>query len=140
MKSPLRVLLEQAAHDLEKYSFPDIENAEDALRQVILGAENFDIEDGWLLSIEEVNDVFYVKVVRHRGGYRNYEAADEIGIPSWIIDADDPVKTAKIYGLKRQIQERIDRRERIHDTLKILDDEIVDLEGSLYNLENPGYH
>ena len=147
MKTPLRVLLEQAAYDLQKYSYPDIALAKEHLCDIISGTHGINIAHDTIEKIEIDEFDFEAQVYIEVSPYgalprssRSISTFETISFPAAIIDAADPVKQAKIIGLQRKIGEATAARARMVRDLKTLDDEIVDLEAALYNTNYPDYN
>lgn len=143
MKTPLRVLLEQAASDLQKYSHPDIALAKEHLCEIISSTHGINIAHDTIEQIDFEDDLVSIKVSPYGAlprSSRSLSRSETISIPVSIVDAIDPIKQSKIIGIQRQISEALVIKERVIRDLKKLDDEIVDLEAALQNINYPDYN
>lgn len=146
-KTYQRILLESAAHDLQRYRYPDIANAVICLRDIILLTHRIDIEQDSIENIEideiSVDPQVRVSIAPYAAlprSSRSISTNEEIVFPLSIVDSLNPSRQAKIFGLQRRIEETLASRSQLIGDLEKLDSGLVDLEAELYNINYPDYN
>jgi hypothetical protein len=98
----LRQIIEEAIGQIATYKHPDVDEAQGRLHELLKAAELGGIEHDGIVSIEECGDTFRIQTEWSARGCLN---TSDYELPSFIIDADDPVAAARIWGIEKKVKE-----------------------------------
>lgn len=107
----IRQLIDGAIEQIDTYRHPDTSGAEDKLNEIIVAAGLGNISHDRLAYL----DIQDGKVcIRTEYSVRGCENSDYYEFPEAILDADDPIRAATEWGLKKKLgcaqQERDEAR------------------------------
>lgn len=102
MATRLRELLEQAESDIDTYRYPSIDDTQEALNQVLdaAGLRNTGSDRVTRLVVGR-------EVVQFTTEYsvRCCAQSDDFELPIHIVDAEDPIRAAKVWGIEKGVRE-----------------------------------
>lgn len=105
-----RELLERAGRDLDTYILdPDLGDLREILSKVLAAAKLDNIAYGRFYRINEVDDDFQI-VANYYSEHYNH-----VYLPTFIVDSEDPVSTAKSWAVNvefSQVKDKIKSTER----------------------------
>lgn len=122
MTTKLRDLFEDACGQVSRLKHPNIDEFQELMSDVMHAAGLPGIKNDKIDSLDESSELIIIctsYTVRGCGQHENY------CLPSFIIDAEDPVKAATIWGLQQaigliesNIRQQTERTERMKQSLK----------------------
>jgi hypothetical protein len=106
MTTNYRQLLEDAESQLDTYKHPDIDEFQEKFSELLEAAEAGSLKHDRVESIR-VRDSWGTKMIEIRTSWsaRNCAQTSEYSLPYSVIEAPDPLKAAKIWGLEKKIAE-----------------------------------
>jgi hypothetical protein len=124
----LREIVENAASSLGTYVHPDISECQDRLSEIIIAAKLGGISHDNLVGIEinrgkvTVHTTYSVRSCAQEGLFE---------FPEHILDAEDPIKAATIWGLEAELEEEIEKRDEARHTLALYEKRVTEAEKAL---------
>lgn len=93
MSESLKRIIEEAVSKVDAYKHPDLSEFKEVMTPIF---EALDIGVG---ALDEIDDMFYNQDLTIYTKYycRGCECDDQFTIPMEVIEAEDPVKAAKLY-------------------------------------------
>jgi hypothetical protein len=98
----LREIIEEAASALNRYQNPHVSECQDRLNEIIVAAKLGGISHDHITSIDISRGMVSIYT---KYSIRSCPQEDLYEFPEHIIDADDPVKAATIWGLETKLEE-----------------------------------
>lgn len=92
--------IQQAAKDLEMYKSPDLGDLQDKLNDLLSEADIGCIAGDRLDSIDVYDDEIYIQTSY---SVRGCHDTNSYTLPTFIVEAEDPFRTAKLYGWDKRI-------------------------------------
>ena len=105
----LRETIEAAIHQLATYKQPDVDEAQKLLSGILEAAGFGSIMRDELIRLDEYNDEIHID----------------------ILDAEDPIRTAKIWGLNRRIDEQQNELNTLRGRATWYEDKLNELKAEL---------
>lgn len=96
----LRDLIDEAAWAISRYKSPDVRECKERLSEVLEAAGLGSISHDCLESIDECDGHICIETSWTARGCSN---TSSFRIPASIVDADDPVRAATEWGLRKKI-------------------------------------
>lgn len=96
----LRTLLDDAERQVNTYKHPNIVQFREAINEVLEAADLGSTGNDEITGIDEYDDTIRIRTI---WCVRGCECSGDFELPSFIIDSEDPIKTAKIWSLEKQI-------------------------------------
>lgn len=100
--STLRELITEATEAIDTYKYPDVSEVQSKLHAILEAAKLGGINRDHLTSLDIYGDHLHI---RTEWSARGCHQSGDYRIPMSIIDAEDPIKAATIYGIKKRIDE-----------------------------------
>ena len=97
---------DNACHQINTYKHPSIGEFKEKLSSILEAADIGGITHDCLESLDEDDDTIYIETT---WSARGCNQSSSYQLPSFIIDAEDPLKAAKIWGLEKKIGETTHR-------------------------------
>lgn len=97
----LRSILEDAESQIDLYKNPSIEEAEKLLEEILVAADLGSIAHERIVSFTITSNE--VRVVTSWSA-RNCDQSSDYSFPTTIIDADNHIKAASIWGIEQKIR------------------------------------
>jgi hypothetical protein len=97
----LRELLEKAEHDISTYKHPNITEVKQRLDELLLASGQGSIEHDTIEELTVDEDGVTIETSWFACGHRD---TGTLFLPPSVIDAEDPIKAAKIFGLDEKIE------------------------------------
>lgn len=123
-KTPLRILWDEAEGAIRTLKHPNISEFQAQLDAILRAAEVGGVRDDTIDSIDELGDTMYVNTTWYARGCSN---GSNYKFPASIIDAEDPIKAATIWGLDQRITATLQRIENAKGLLKSEDAHLDEL-------------
>lgn len=98
----VRQLIEQAAMDVDTFKCPSIDEAQKVLHEIIRAMDKGGVQGDTITSIVITEDEVYINSEWYA---RGCHSTSNYSFPASILDAEDPVKAATIYGLEEHLKE-----------------------------------
>ena len=125
----LRELINDAIHQINIYKHPNIDEAQKALSKILDAAGLGSIEHDQIENLSIINDD--TLFIETSWSTRGCAQTGSYQLPLNIIDVENPVKAAKIWGLNRQINENQSELSSLNSRIKwYLNSELQTLEQS----------
>jgi hypothetical protein len=100
--STLRELINEATEAIETYKHPDVSEVQGKLHDILQAAELGGINRDHLTDLDIYGDHLHI---RTEWSARGCAQSSDYRIPMSIIDAEDPIKAATIYGINKRLTE-----------------------------------
>lgn len=100
MTTKLRKLFEKAVHAVNTYKNPDIDEARQQINLIL------EASGGGSPGYDYISDMCFHKDDLHictEYSVRSCSQSDEYTIPAAVIDADDPIYAAKVWGADKEL-------------------------------------
>jgi len=98
----LRELINEATEAIETYKHPDVDEVQGKLHDILTAAKIGGINRDHLTSLDIYSDYLHI---RTEWSARGCAQSSDYRIPMSIIDAEDPIKAATIYGINKRLTE-----------------------------------
>lgn len=98
--STLTELIEQASSDISTYKHPDIDECKRQLSEILKAMQYGSIMNDTVESLEFYRGELLIETTYSCRGCTN---SGSYRIPKEILEAEDPIKTASIWSVKKQI-------------------------------------
>lgn len=102
----MREIIETAMEQLDTYKHPDVDEAKARIHELLVAAKLGGIDCDCLEKLSERSGNLRIETSWSARGCSN---SSDYNLPSFIIDADDPVEAATLWGLDRQSAEATER-------------------------------
>lgn len=119
-----RELIEDASSQLSTYRSPDIDEAEEFLDQLLKTTGLGSVKYEHIESIDIYGDEVHVETT---WSARGCPSNSSYQFPVSLLDAENPLKAAKIWGLKKKIDEETSERNRYASYVSSADERIIKL-------------
>ncbi len=127
-----REIFDDAMSDLGIYRYPNIEEAENLLNSITEAAGLGSIRGDTIEDIRETPDGTVVLKTYACGDYNTYE------FPASIIDAEDPAKAAKIFGLKKKADDYVGYVNHYNKHLQYFEAKLAEIRAQIQMAEEQG--
>lgn len=101
MTKTLRELIVKAEEDIDTYKYPDVSETQSRLSQILEAAGLGGIEHNELTYLGFRDGRLHIDTTYSSRGCTDSESFD---IPEKIIDAEDPVREARIWGAEKRLK------------------------------------
>ena len=98
----LRELINKASEDIDTYKYPDVDEVQSKLHAILEAAKLGGINRDQLTRLDIYGDHLHI---RTEWSARGCDQSSDYRIPMSIIDAEDPIKAATIYGINKRLKE-----------------------------------
>jgi hypothetical protein len=126
--SALRDLLEKAERDINTFKHPNVDEAQLWLHNILVAAGlpgiNLDSLDHLYIGDEDV-------CVTTSWSVRSCADSDTYRFPTFIIDAADPIKAARVWGLEAKLEDMRDQLNSLVAQVETRKARIAELEAEL---------
>ena len=127
----LRELIDDATHQLNTFKHPSIDEARERLSELLEAADLGSIKHDHLESIEERDNDLLIET---SWSTRGCESTSSFRIPLIWLDAEDPIKVAKIWGINKKINEQQLELELHEGQAEMCRKEIIQLKSKLASI------
>lgn len=124
----LREIIEEAASALYTYKHPDVSECQDRLNEIIVAAKLGGISHDNLAHIDISRGMVNIRTTY---SVRSCPQEDFYEFPEHIIDADDPVKAATIWGLETKLSEEKQKLGKARSDLSMYEKHVAEAENAL---------
>jgi len=100
--STLRELINEATEAIETYKHPDVDEVQSKLHAILEAGKLGGINRDHLTQLDIYGDHLHI---RTEWSARGCAQSSDYRIPMSIIDAEDPIKAATIYGINKRLTE-----------------------------------
>ena len=100
--STLRELINEATEAIDTYKHPDVDEVQGKLHDILQAAELGGINRDHMTGLDIYGDHLHI---RTEWSARGCAQSSDYRIPMSIIDAEDPIKAAKLYGINKKLTE-----------------------------------
>lgn len=106
MSKTLRKSIEKAIKDIEKYKEPNISDVQNKLNEILkaanLGSTGCD-NITYLYISNSKQDKESSVIINTSYSVKSCDCSDRFEFPAFIIDSEDPVQSAKKWGLEKEL-------------------------------------
>lgn len=102
METNLRKLLNEAQHQINTYKHPDIDDFQAAMSEVLEAAGIGSLKHDCIEGISEYNGRIEIET---SWSARGCAQTSTYSIPSAVIDSENPLREAKLYGVTKRLSE-----------------------------------
>lgn len=102
METNLRKLFDDARQQIDTYKHPDISEFKDEMSKVLEAAGLGSLKHEYIENITEYKDWIEIDT---SWSARGCAQTSTYKLPSAIIDAEDPIREAKLYGVNKRLSD-----------------------------------
>lgn len=132
MKMNTREFVEQASHDISTYKNPAIDECKNILNEILCAAKLGDIKHDKIESLDVYEDEVHIETSWSARGCENSSSYE---FPTSILDAEDYIKAATIWGLNRLIAVVTTGRDSALQQAETFEKQRAELANELNNIE-----
>jgi hypothetical protein len=100
--STLKELINKAISDIDLYKHPDIDEAKARLDELLVAAGLGTIKGDYLSDLDMYNNKLHIRTEWSARGCANHS---DYELPISILEAEDPIKAATVWGLQQKIDQ-----------------------------------
>lgn len=126
--STLRELIKEATEAIETYKHPDVSEVQGKLHDILQAAELGGINRDHLTDLDIYSDHLHI---RTEWSSRGCSQSGDYRIPTSIIDAEDPIKAATIYGINKKITSAKNELSSARNTVQRQEAYLIELNAKL---------
>lgn len=127
-EQPLREIIEEAASALYTYKHPDVSECQGRLNEIIVAAKLGGISHDNLAHIDVSRGMVNIRTTY---SVRSCPQEDFYEFPEHIIDAEDPIKAATIWGLETKLAEEKQKLAKALNDLSLYEKRVTEAESAL---------
>lgn len=123
-----RQLFDDACSQISTYKHPDIDEAQKMLHEILMAAGLGGIQHDCIERLDEYDGTIYIDT---SWSARNCAQTSSYRFPSRIIDSEDPLRAAKIWGLNKKIDDATIERNRYMSLVASYEKQIAEHKAAL---------
>jgi hypothetical protein len=124
----LREIVEEAASALYTYKHPNVSECQDRLDEIIGAAKLGGISHDNLAHIDISRGMVNIRTTY---SVRSCPQEDVYEFPEHILDAEDPIKAAAIWGLETTLSREKEKLDEARSQLRLYEKRVIDTENAL---------
>ena len=126
--STLTELIEKASNDISMYKHPDIDECKRSLSEILKAMQHGSIMNDTVESLEFYKGELLIETTYSCRGCTN---SSSYRIPKEILEAEDPIKTASIWSVKKRITKTEQEIENARRNMKYQEQNLITLKAEL---------